>query len=385
MRIGIVCPYNYYRPGGVQVCVREIANELIKRGHYVKIIAPKPRKIPDVVDKDVILLGGSTELVTPFATKADISINLSNEKIDELLAKEKFDVLHFHEPGIPVWSMQILGRSQAANVGTIHATLPDGMVSKSFEKLMKPAAKFIETRLHVCTTVSKVSKNTALTYSPFADIEIIPNGINLELYKPKIDFKKPINDPKIILYVGRLEKRKGVKYLLKAYAKLKQDHDNIKLVIAGDGNLRETLENYIEKNNVKDVKFLGFVSEKEKIKLMQSCDIYCSPALYGESFGIVLLEAMVAGSVVVCGDNPGYSSVMVDTGKISLVDPKSTEEFSRRLELLLMDESIKKVWLEWANNYVTQFDYKKVVNKYENAYLKALDNKAKNERMIHKK
>lgn len=134
MRIGIVCPYNYFRPGGVQSCIRDIAQYLEDRGHYVRVIAPKPQVTPESVDKNVILVGGSTEFNTPFATKADIGISISNDKLDSLFAEQKFDVIHFHEPGVPVLSAQLLGRSTTANVGTMHATLPEGVVTKSFEK-----------------------------------------------------------------------------------------------------------------------------------------------------------------------------------------------------------------------------------------------------------
>lgn len=373
MRIGIVCPYNYYRPGGVQVCVKEIAHELEKRGHYVRIIAPRPRKLPEKVDPDIILLGGSTEFQTPFATKADISINRSNEKIDALFEEQNFDVLHFHEPGLPVWGMQLLSRSTSANVGTMHATLPEGMVSKSFEKLMKPAARFIEPRLHAITAVSVVAKATAQAYAPQADIEIIPNGIKLTDYLPTSHKKS--SKKKTILYIGRLEKRKGVRYLVEAYALLRQNFSDAKLVIAGDGDLRSSLENYVDRHDIPDVSFLGFVSEKKKISLMQNCDLYCSPALYGESFGIVLLEAMAAGTVVVCGNNPGYTSVMTERGKLSLVNPKSKDDFAQRLEIMLYDANIRKLWLQWAKDYVQQFDYKKVVSMYEAAYQKALKTK----------
>lgn len=372
MRIGLVCPYNYYRPGGVQVCVREIANELKSRGHYVRVIAPKPRRLPAETDPDVILLGGSAELNTPFSTKADVGMSSSNEKVDALLAAENFDVMHFHEPGLPVFGLQLMSRSRVANVATMHATLPDGMVSKSFEKIMSPVAKYIESHAQVHTAVSAVARDAALVYSPQAELEIVPNGIRLSQYQPTKSFKRPHNKVKKIVYVGRLERRKGVKYLLDAYAELRESHDNVELIIAGDGDLRSNLVARVKKYDIPDVSFVGFVSEEEKVRLMQTADLYCSPAMYGESFGIVLLEAMAAGCVVVAGNNPGYASVMTGRGRLSLVSSENTTDFAQRLELMLYDQEVRGLWLKWATEYVKQFDYSNVVDLYEKTYRRAM-------------
>jgi len=113
---------------------------------------------------------------------------------------------------------------------------------------------------------------------------------------------------------------------------------------------------------------MGAVSEDEKIRLMKQATVYCSPAIYGESFGVVLLEAMASGTPVVAGDNAGYACVMKGTGLLSLVNPKDSSEFSRRLEILLYDKAIRKVWMEWADTYVEQFDSNIVIDQYEAIY-----------------
>jgi phosphatidyl-myo-inositol alpha-mannosyltransferase len=375
MRIGIVCPYNYFRPGGVQTCIREIARELERRGHYVRVVAPHAKIEPETKESNVLLIGGSTEFNTPFATKADLGISVSNERIDQLFAQEKFDVLHIHEPGIPMLGAQLLSRSTSANVGTLHATLPENIMSKSFEKLMIPFAKYIEPRLHAITAVSPVALNSARAYAPHAQVDIVPNGIALDEYLPKKKPKKLHADKKTILYIGRLERRKGVRYLIDAYAELRKEHSDVQLLIVGDGRLRASLEARVKKYSVPDVTFLGFISEAEKKHLLQSADLFCSPALYGESFGIVLLEAMAAGCVVVGGNNPGYASVMTEIGRLSLVNPESTSDFAHRLELMLFDESLRKLWLAWSKQNIAQYDYRQIVNQYEDVYAKAILNK----------
>lgn len=372
MRIALVCPYNYFRPGGVQFCIRDLANQLQQNGHYVRIIAPRSRKIPSDLPENVILLGGSTELNTPFHTKADINMARDIEAIDKVFATEKFDILHVHEPGIPMLAAQLLGRSTAKNVGTMHASLPEGMISKSFEKLMTPFAKYIEPRLDAVTAVSQVAKNISLGYAPNLDIEIVPNGIRLSDYHDPKKKTPTSRKQKTILYVGRLEQRKGVQYLVDAYDLLRKTHTNVRLVIAGDGKHRSRLEARVTKNNTPDVSFLGFISEKDKQKLMQTADIYCSPALYGESFGIVLLEAMAAGTVIVAGNNPGYADVMTGRGRLSLVEPEDISSFAQRLELMLYDSEIRNLWLEWAEKHVQQYDFKNVAEAYEKVYRRVL-------------
>lgn len=372
MRIGLVCPYNYFRPGGVQHCIRDLADELEKRGYYVRIIAPRPKVVPKTIDPRIILLGGSREW-NSFATKADVSVSSSNEKMDALLAAETFDVMHFHEPGVPMFGMQLLSRSTAANVATLHASMPDGVVSRSYQKLMSPIARTIQTRVHVITAVSEVAEATGRVYLPHADMTIVPNGITLADFIPA---EKPrVTRQKTIVYIGRLEKRKGVRYLIKAYEVLRAEHDNVRLILAGDGDLRKSLEAYVEKRAIPDVQFKGFVSDAERLRLLRSASLYCSPALYGESFGIVLLEAMAMGAVTVAGNNPGYASVMKGRGRLSLVNPLSVDDFAQRLELLLYDQQIRLLWQEWAQEYVQQFDFRYIVDAYEKVYKQALQAK----------
>lgn len=372
MRIGLICPYNYFRPGGVQNLVRDLADELEGRGHYVRIIVPRPRQHPEKLPKNLIMVGGSTEFKTPFATKGDLGMSASNEKIDQMLEAENFDVLHFHEPGVPVLGIQLLSRSKTANVATRHATLPDGLVTKSIEKLMQPIAKYIVAKSHVITAVSEVAKKGTQIYDSSAEIEIVPNGINIKDFD--LAAKKTKVIPETIVYVGRLEKRKGVKFLVDAFGQLQKTHPDIKLIIAGDGNLMDSLQERIEKYEIKNVSFLGFISEVKKAQLMASAAVFCSPALFGESFGIVLLEAMAAGAVVVAGNNPGYASVMTGRGRLSLVSPESTDDFAQRLEIMLYDEDVRKLFLEWSRKHTKDYEFGKIVDQYEAVYNKAIAN-----------
>jgi len=370
MKIGIVCPYAINKHGGVQEVILSLRDGLISKGHSVKIITPSPR-IKGVAEapEGVIYIGSSTDFRSPMRTTTQVSNVVDNELIDGILAKEKFDILHFHEPWQPLLSRQLLQRSTSVNIATFHSKLPETMMSRTVIKVVTPYLKSVMQYLHELTAVSNSGAEYAagLTDQP---ITIIPNGIDLAKYR--MAGKPRPSSQKTILFIGRLERRKGAKYLLQAFQLLAQDNPDVRLIIAGDGPERERLEMLADDLKLTNIEFLGFVSEELKMKLLHDTDLLCSPAVYGESFGIVLLEAMATGTVCVAGNNSGYNDVMQGIGQLSLVNPHDTEEFARRLHLLLNEEALRKVWREWAAEYVKQFSYPRVVDQYEELYREAL-------------
>ncbi|MFA5004025.1 MAG: glycosyltransferase family 4 protein [Candidatus Saccharimonadales bacterium] len=369
MKIGLVCPYNIARGGGVQEVVRALQVELDKRGHQTVIVTPKPRETFEHDGRAVAFLGTAADFRTPLNTTAQFSASVVTDEIDALLDYEKFDVLNFHEPWVPMLSRQILTRSKAVNVATFHAKLPETLMSRTVARVVTPYTKPLLKYIHEFTAVSDAAAEyvRSLTDAP---INIIPNGIDLSAFKAPNRSAKAVD--KTILYIGRLERRKGVRYLLKAIHALQTEEPDVKLLIAGDGPDRQKLKEYAKELQLKNVTFLGFVDEQKKLELLRTADLFCSPALYGESFGIVLLEAMAMGLVTVAGDNPGYTSVMQGVGNLSLVNCKDTAEFARRLHMMLFTDELRASWQTWAKEYSQQFDYKVVVDQYEAIYEKAL-------------
>jgi phosphatidyl-myo-inositol alpha-mannosyltransferase len=242
--------------------------------------------------------------------------------------------------------------------------------------LFVPYGRGIGEKLDLITAVSPAPAKVFLDKDPdhrlAKTIRYIPNGIDIKTYqtRPSLAVKHP--KMKTILYIGRLEGRKGVKYLLRAFKELSDRRMDVQLLIAGSGPNENKLRDYTEELGIPRVTFLGFISDSDKIHHLHRADVFCSPATRGESFGIVLLEAMAANCPVVAGDNLGYQSVMKDTGAISLVNPRDTVDFARRLEILLFNEALRKLWLDWAKTYIQQFEYKKVVALYEDAYKDAI-------------
>lgn len=364
MKIGLICPYNIFKGGGVQEHVLAVQAELLRRGHTAKIITPWPRSYVGDEPENVIFMGASTDMKSPFNTTVQVSATGNRDRITEVLEAEKFDILNFHEPWVPIISRQILAKSQAVNIGTFHAKLPDTVVSKTLESVITPYTKSILKSLDVITAVSEAAAQYVQRLSD-APIEFIPNGIDLKKYQPDLSSK---TEAPTIFYIGRLEKRKGLKYLLKAFMLLQETMPRAQLLIGGDGPDREKLEEYVADMQIKHVSFLGFLSDEDKLHYLQSSTVFCSPAIYGESFGIVLLEAMACGTPIVAGDNPGYEGVLQERGQLSLVDSRQTVEFARRLKLLLTDEGLRDAWTSWASEYVRQFDYPRIVDLYEELF-----------------
>ncbi len=371
MKIGLVCPYSITKGGGVQEIIFAMQAELARRGHEAYIITPQPRDLdPDAaIAKHIIFVGTGTQMSSPIHTTGQVSAGL-NEEIERMLDEYKFDILHFHEPGVPMLSRQILARSKAVNIATFHAAFPETLTGRTFAKVVVPYTKSL---LKYIDEFVAPSESAAEYVSSLMEhqVAIIPNSIDLEHFAAP----KSRNDSKphkTIFYVGRLEGRKGVKYLLHAYKLLRQQHDDISLVIAGDGVNREQLEMLAQDLELPDVTFLGFISDEEKLKYLRSADLFCAPAVFGESFGIVLIEAMATGLVTVAGNNPGYASVMRGLGAISLVNPKDGPEFARRLSLLLYENDLRKLWRSWAKSQVQQYSHQAVVTSYEELYRAAL-------------
>ncbi|HET8671191.1 MAG TPA: glycosyltransferase family 4 protein [Candidatus Saccharimonadales bacterium] len=373
MKIGLVCPYSIAKRGGVQEHVIACRAELRKRGHEVCILTPRPQDYEEDPPKHILFIGESKDFNSPLHTTVQVSASVNNT-IDAVLAEHQFDILHFHEPWVPMLSAQILSRSRSVNVGTFHAKLPETLMTRTMIKVVTPYTKSVLKYIDEFTAVSEAAAEyvCSLTDAPIA---LIPNGIDLSKYKPPLK-RNDDRKQKTIFYLGRLEQRKGAKHLIHAFKLLTEKKPDVTLVLAGDGPERAKLEMLVSDLGLENVEFLGFISDKEKIHYLRTADLYCSPALYGESFGIVLLEAMATGIVTVAGDNPGYASVMRGLGSISLVNPKHHAEFCRRLDLLLHESDLRELWREWAATQIPQYSYNAIVDRYEEVYRTALSRHA---------
>ena len=366
LKIAIFTPYNIFKAGGVQEHVTEQARLLRARGHNVTVLTPRPVGVAnDGAPEGYVFLGGSTRIKAPHATSADVSISIDNDAIDEEL-KKGYDVLHVHEPMVPIAARQLLARAEghALRVGTFHAALPGNMLGKSLVAGYKTYARTI---LPMVDVISAVSPAAVGYIEEFTDkkIHYIPNGVNLKNYK----LSTRRRDESMIVSINRLEKRKGPLQIIKAFDYLKRElRPDAKLIMVGDGPMRSTLEQYVHDYQVQDVTFTGFIDEQEKLDLLSSCSVATYPSLYGESFGIVLVEAMAKGAPIVAHPNDGYAWVLKETGRVGLVNCKNDEAYAHRLQLMMEDQGVRALWQTWAKKYVKQFDYEKIVDAYEELY-----------------
>ncbi|MFC1780454.1 glycosyltransferase family 4 protein [Patescibacteria group bacterium] len=374
MKIAQVCPYNIFRGGGVYSHIQYLSDELRRREHEVKIITPSVKG--EDTDKEDIIFIGKCEDVFFNNTQGDISFARGDEKdkLKKVLQEEKFDILHFHEPASPVLPLQILQESNSINVATFHASFPGNIVGKSIETLAATIFSSITNVLDGVIAVSEVPKKYFKEYYK-GKIHVVPNGIDLDVYKPSNEpFEKYMDGKVNILFLGRLDKRKGVMYLLKAFRKLNKKIENLRLIIAGKGEQLNKVKDYVRKHKLKNVEILGFIKEKDKPGIYASCDIFCAPALYGESLGIVLLEAMASGKPVVAFANPGYKTVLKGTGSLFLVKPKDVKGLTKKLEILCNDKKLRKFVGEWGISEVKSYSWIRVCDDvlkvYEEAILK---------------
>ena len=242
--------------------------------------------------------------------------------VKPVLEREKFDVIHLHEPLVPMLCTTFLRLSKAANIGTFHAMDSRGYtIWKPYTVLfLKKWFRKLDGRI----AVSKPAREFIHGHFP-ADYTIIPNGVDLEHFSPRVPPLEKYRDGKLnILFVSRLEKRKGVNYLLSAYRRVRQEIGNCRLILVGPGTRwSRQYEEEVKEQGLDDVVFAGLVPQAELPRYYQTADIVCSPATGRESFGLILLEAMAMGKPIVASNIDGYASVASHGAEALMVPPKN--------------------------------------------------------------
>ena len=366
----MVSPYDFTWPGGVTAHVAQLARELGRSGHEVQVLAPhSPSRESQDADLHVPL-GRSVPLPSG-GSIARVSLSWwLYPKVRALLRKEQFDVIHLHEPMAPILPLCVLEFSDSVNVGTFHASY----ARQHLYRITHPIIKRWQQRLHGNIAVSPAARRYVNNAFP-GDYEIIPNGIDFKHFSTDVAPMPQYQDGKInILFVGRLEKRKGLRYLLEAYGKLKWDLPNIRLIVVGPGNPDKESYRVMSSQNLQDVEFVGLVSYDDLPRYYASADIFCSPATGAESFGIVLLEAMSAGKPVVASDIEGFRGVMTHGEQGLLVPKKDSNALAEALGMLARDPELRRKLGGNGNRLAEEYRWEVVagrVEAYYNTCLKA--------------
>ena len=335
LKIGIVSPYGFPHPGGVNEHVRHTYEELRSLGHDPWILTPKYGKERDS-EGHVIRLG------TGWAVPSNGSVGRltmgwrMRPRIRDVLAAHRFDILHYHEPFVPFQGPAVLAESDTVNIGTFHAF---GGFSPSYW-VGGRAGQRLADRLHGRIAVSGAARHFIGRYFP-GDYRIIPNGVELELFARAQPFEELRDGTFTILFVGRLEDRKGLTYLLRGYHRMRKRHVDARLIVVGEGPKLREFRRYVATRRIRDVEFVGHVPLEDKLRYFASADVFCAPSTGQESFGIVLLEAMAAGLPIVASDIHGYKNVVSRNVEGYLVEPRNPRAIAAALYKLAGDPELR--------------------------------------------
>ena len=357
MKIGLVSPDSLLRPGGIKNHILSLKKIFEQDGHQVKIIAPRLTNLEDY-GLEVILLGGAAIVPSNAATGA-LSLSLfDKEGPEDVLKRENFDILHFHNPLAPFLSWQLLAVSNSVNVATFHADIKSMRITRYSPFLWGILYQRFLPKIKGLIAVSKVARDSVLPYFK-RKINIIPNGVDLAVFNQKNKPIKKYKDGKInILYVGRLEERKGVDFLLSAWKILKAK--NLRLILVGDGPEKGKIERMVKEFNFKEVVLEGYVKDENLPAYYATADVFCSPAIKGESFGMVLLEAMASGVAIVAAANDGYKEILKEAGKECLAKTEDVNDLVIKLKRLIKDENLRKKLGEWGRWEAEKYSWDKI-------------------------
>lgn len=362
MKIGLVTPYIYPRPGGVNAHVQELYENLVLRGHDVRIISSThgPQRSSE---GDIIRLGYGMSVPTNGSVGTLTVSHRYPSLVKRMLERERFDLIHFHEPFVPFLSLEVLRHSKSVNIATFHAY--SGW-SPSYE-FGKRAMAHYAARLHGRIAVSAAARHFISRYFP-AEYKVIPNGVDLNDYRNPSPFARWRDGVPNLLFIGRFENRKGLLYLLRAFHEVRRAGEPARLLVVGGGPQEQEARDYIRKHDLRDVELLGRVSDADKVRALMTADIYVSPATGQESFGIVLLEAMAAGRAVVCSDIHGYKGVVRRNEQALLVPPKDVDALAGALLTLLRDPERRARMGESGRRRAIQFGWENITAKVDDYY-----------------
>lgn len=307
MRIGIVCPYLWDIPGGVQAHVRDLAETLIGLGHQVSVLAPGEEDSPSL--PGYVVAAGKTVPIPYNGSVARLQFGLvSATRVRRWLRQGEFDVVHVHEPAPPSLSLLTVLLADVPLVATFHAASSRSRFLTMFDSAVQALLERLSGRI----AVSQAARKMIMEHLG-SDAVVIPNGVSVATYAQAQPLPGYPRDPAlggVIGFIGRYdESRKGMSVLLAAMTELVRSRPGVRLLVAGRGQEQDFLHELPDELRA-SVVMLGMVSEHDKAALLRSVDVYVAPNTGGESFGIILLEALAAGTPIVASDLPAFRRVL---------------------------------------------------------------------------
>jgi phosphatidylinositol alpha-mannosyltransferase len=339
LRIGLISPYDLAVPGGVNSHVYHLAENFAALGHYVRVVGPMS-DLSRLAENSIaigkplsISAGGSIARMTMAPRLA--------KPVRRLLREESFDIVHVHEPLVSFLPIQFLRFSSATNVGTFHAARDSrARIYVYTRRLLKGAFRRLDGKIAVSLAAMRLVQPHFPGY-----YNIIPNGVDVERFAAPHAPLPELDDGKVnILFVGRMEKRKGLRYLLRAFATLKRELPQTRLVVVGGygDRQRRGYERWVRESGLEDVVFAGYAPSDQLPRYHASSHIFCAPNTGNESQGIILLEAMAAGLPVVASNIEGFAAVLTEGVEGSLVRPKDSDSLAEALSALSRDPELRQ-------------------------------------------
>jgi len=360
MRVGLVCPYSFDTPGGVQNHVKDLAEALLARGHELCVLAPGE---DDDVPSYVTLAGGAVPV--PYnGSVARLSFGpVVAARVRRWLRDGRFDVLHLHEPATPSIALLALWAAECPVVATFHTSNVRSRAMSASAAILRPSMEKITARI----AVSEYARGTLVQHIGGEPV-VIPNGVYVEHYAratPREDWR---GSGGTVAFVGRIdEPRKGFALMAEAFARVAAARSGVRLLVVGGGDLdraRSALPAAVRGR----VDRLGRVSDADKASALRTADVYVAPNTGGESFGIVLVEAMAAGATVLASDIPAFDRVL-DGGRLGeLFRSQDAEDLTARLAALLDDPDRRTALTQAAAQGVRRYDWSSVALRIIHVY-----------------
>jgi phosphatidylinositol alpha-mannosyltransferase len=357
LRVGIVCPYSFDAPGGVQFHVRDLAEALQAAGHEVSVLAPSS----DDINLPGVVTAAGRAVPVPYngsvarLTFGPLTATRVRRWLEGGIGGHPFDIVHLHEPMVPSLSMLALWQATEPVVATFHTSQVRSRALQVAYPLVRQSLEKIAARI----AVSEDARRTLVDHLG-GDAVVIPNGVYTEVFSssPRRPEWTGTPDAPTVAFLGRLdEPRKGLSLLVQAIPTILAGIPGARFLVAGrgDGIVAETRELLGEQAS--SVEFLGGVTDAEKAELLASADLYVAPQTGGESFGIVLVEAMAAGAVVVASDLGAFQRVLDDGAAGALFRNGDPADLADTVLSLLADPARREAYRAHAAEWVQRFDW----------------------------
>lgn len=370
LNIGIVCPYGWDTPGGVQIHISELATWLIGKGHKVSVLAPVTDE--SAIDKPWLTSAGRPVPIPFNGAVARVLFGpLASSRVKQWIASNDFDLLHLHEPAIPSISLLAGWAAEGPMVATFHAATNKQKTLNAIGTMLDPFIERITAKIAVSESARQTLKDRFHT-----EAVVIPNGIESEKFT-KVGPKEEWNSPNTIGFLGRFEEsRKGLDILLGSLGKIFSQVPNANLLIAGPGDPTGIIKK-LRPEFSRRVKFLGRLSEEEKVQFFKSISLYVAPNTGGESFGIILAEAMTCATPILASDLPAFRALLDDGECGALFKSEDSESLASKVIEILNDEPIRNHLSEAGFEKAKSFDWETVGEQILSIYDLALTGNTK--------